>query len=135
MDKQRIDEIVGDIYEASMKAKDQGGALELYVLLSSLEKAAGTFKKELLEAAIEERERYDKREQVIRAGMEVSVMQTTRWSYEDPEIDRYKTLIKGRELLAKKSATTGASICDENGVLVEPAIAKTSTTITVKQPR
>lgn len=135
MNKTQIDEIIGDIYEASMKAKDQGGALELYVLISNLEKAAGTFKKELLEAAIEERQRYDKREQIIRAGMEVSVMESTRWSFDDPEIERYKTLIKGRELLAKKAATTGASICDENGVLVEPGIAKTSTTIVVKQVR
>lgn len=135
MTRAKIDKIIGDLFDAAEYAKDNGGALKLYVLLNNLERAAGAFKKDLLDAAIQEREMYDRREQVIRAGFEVSVVETTRWSYDDPEIERYKTLIKGREMLAKKAAATGAAMSDENGVLVEPAISKTTTTITVKQPR
>lgn len=112
-----------------------GGALEAYVYLHQVEKIVNEAKKQVQEAAIEERETYDRREEVTSQGFAVSIMETSRYSYNDPEIDRLKALVKTRENLAKKAlqfSESGNTFYDENGEIIPPAERKYITTLKVE---
>lgn len=62
-------------------------------------------------------------------GYKVSTQSRTTWKFNDPEIDRLKTLIKSREMQAKRAYKLLQSdnvFTDENGEIVPPADAKTT---------
>lgn len=62
-------------------------------------------------------------------GYKVSTQSRTTWKFNDPEIDRLKTLIKSREMQAKRAYKLLESdnvFTDENGEIVPPADAKTT---------
>lgn len=106
-------------------------AMEAYAKLVTLERMIADAKKDILNYAIDERELLGK-EEVIRAGYKISVVSTQRFTYDDPEIDRYKALIKSREVLCKrayKMENEGQYMYDKDGVVISPAIPKVSTTI------
>ena len=69
-------------------------------------------------------------------GYEIAVQSRQTWSYKaDEEHERLQALVKNRQALMKKayaSAKKGVGFADENGVIVEPAEPKTSTTIVLK---
>lgn len=62
-------------------------------------------------------------------GYKVSTQSRTSWKFNDPEIDRLKTLIKSRELQGKRAFKLLESdnvFTDENGEIVPPAESKTT---------
>jgi len=106
-------------------------AMEVYANLVTLERMIAEAKKEVLNYAIDERELLGK-EDVIRAGYRISVVSTQRFTYDDPEIERHKALIKSREVLCKKAYQldqNGQPMYDEDGVVITPATPKVTTTI------
>ena len=118
--------------DMAAQALEDGDALGTYVYLHLLEKAVGEAKKMVQDAAIEERERYDRKAEILRHGVVVSVMETSRFSYDDPEIDRLKILIKAREEKCKNAytfASKGSVFIDENGEEIPPAEKKSIVTL------
>ena len=106
-------------------------AMEVYANLITLERMIAETKKEVLNYAIDERELLGK-EDVIRAGYRISVVSTQRFTYDDPEIERHKAIIKSREILCKKAYQlnmAGQPMYDEDGVVINPATPKVITTI------
>jgi hypothetical protein len=62
-------------------------------------------------------------------GYKVSTQSRTSWKFNDPEIDRLKTLIKSREIQGKrafKHLESDNVFTDENGEIVPPAECKTT---------
>lgn len=66
-------------------------------------------------------------------GYKVLLQSRTSWSYEDPEQDRLKQLLKNRQKLAQTSynnSTKGKPyLVDDMGEIIEPATPKTTTYI------
>jgi len=109
--------------------------IRAYIVLYEIEKMAAEYRKEILFDAI------DKREQIggktyEQDGYEIAVQSRLTWSYKaDEEHERLQALVKNRQALMKKayhSSRKGVGFADENGVIVEPAEPKTSTTIVLK---
>ena len=61
------------------QALENGDALGAYVYLHQLEKIVGEAKKQIQDAAIEERERFGRKEEITRHGFLVSIMETSRF--------------------------------------------------------
>ena len=136
---------MNDLHEEAVRlqniadqAIEGGDALGAYVYLHQLEKIVGEAKKQIQDAAIEERERYGRKEEITRHGFVVTIMETSRYSFSDPEIDRLKALVKSREDLAKKAlqlAEGGHPFFDQNGEVIPPAERKFITTIKTELKR
>jgi len=120
-----------------MDQLEQGKAdpIRTYIRLYEVEKMAAEYRKQVIDQAI------DKREQIggmgyEQDGYEIAVQSRLTWSYKaDEEHERLQALVKNRQALMKKayhSAKKGVGFADENGVIVEPAEPKTSTTIVLK---
>lgn len=120
-----LPQVVDEVYSG------EASAMEAYAKLVTLERMVTEAKKSILDIAIDERELLGKAE-VVRAGYRISVVSTSRFTYNDPEIDRYKALIKSREILGKKAFNleqSGKFMYDENGEVIPPAEQKTTVTI------
>lgn len=124
-----LEKLIGQFEEG------QGDPLRTYIRLYEIEKMAAEFRKQVIDEAI------DKREQIggktyEQDGYEISVQSRQTWSYKaDEEHERLQALVKNRQALMKKayaSAQKGVGFADDNGVIVEPAEPKTSTTIVLK---
>jgi hypothetical protein len=124
-----LEKLIGQFEEG------QGDPLRTYIRLYEIEKMAAEFRKQVIDEAI------DKREQIggktyEQDGYEIAVQSRLTWSYkDDEEHERLQALVKNRQALMKKayhSARKGVGFADENGVIVEPAEPKTSTTIVLK---
>ena len=124
-----LEKLIGQFEEG------QGDPLRTYIRLYEIEKMAAEFRKQVIDEAI------DKREQIggktyEQDGYEISVQSRQTWSYKaDEEHERLQALVKTRQALMKKayaSAQKGVGFADDNGVIVEPAEPKTSTTIVLK---
>lgn len=99
--------------------------IKAYVAIYQLEKVIAEAKKALQVEAIAKREQYDAKEQIAVDGYKVSVVSTTRYSYNDPEIDRLQALVKSRQDLAKQAFAIeqkGGIFSDANGEVVPAAI-------------
>ena len=124
-----LEKLIGQFEEG------QADPLRTYIRLYEIEKMAAEFRKQVIDEAI------DKREQIggktyEQDGYEIAVQSRQTWSYKaDEEHERLQALVKNRQALMKKayaSAQKGVGFADENGVLVEPAEPKTSTTLVLK---
>ena len=133
----RMNDPATDYLTKLMDQLEEGKAdpIRTYIRLYEVEKMAAEFRKQVLDQAI------DKREQIggkhhEQDGYEIAVQSRQTWSYKaDEEHERLQALVKNRQALMKKayaSAKKGVGFADENGVLVEPAEPKTSTTIVLK---
>lgn len=111
-------------------------AIKTYIEIYQMEKLVAEAKKAVSALAIEERDRYDRKEVIVQDGYKVSIVETTRYSYNDVEIDRYKALIKSREDLAKQAFAIeqkGGILTDETGEVIPAAIPSYSTSIKLEQ--
>ena len=124
-----LEKLIGQFEEG------QGDPLRTYIRLYEIEKMAAEFRKQVIDEAI------DKREQIggktyEQDGYEIAVQSRLTWSYKaDEEHERLQALVKNRQALMKKayhSSRKGVGFADENGVIVEPAEPKTSTTLVLK---
>ena len=133
----RLNDPATDYLTKLMDQLEQGKAdpIRTYIRLYEVEKMAAEFRKQVIEQAI------DKREQIggksyEQDGYEIAVQSRLTWSYKaDEEHERLQALVKNRQALMKKayhSAKKGVGFADENGVIVEPAEPKTSTTLVLK---
>ena len=99
--------------------------IKAYIAVYQLEKALADAKKALQVEAIAKREQYDAKEQIAVDGYKVSVVNTTRYTYNDPEIDRLNALVKSRQELAKQAFAIeqkGGIFSDANGEVIPAAI-------------
>lgn len=119
----------------SLRAQAEDGTanpIKAYIELYQMEKLIAEAKKAVTALAIEERDKYDRKEVIVQDGYKVSIVETTRYSFNDVEIDRYKALIKSREDLAKQAFAIGQKggiLTDENGEVIPSAIPSYSTSI------
>lgn len=132
-----IDELLENM--AQLHSDVQDGLLDpirAYIALNSIEKSAAEYRKSIMDDAIDKREAIGGKEHV-QDGYEVTVQSRTSWSYTgDEEMDRLKALAKEREGLMKKAYTMaerGHTMADGNGVVVEPATPRVSTTLVLKR--
>lgn len=107
-------------------------ALDVYPEIYELEKSIKELSSELKDYVIEERSKYDKKDDVIKGGYRISVVTSTRFNYKGDEhwqaIEQAK---KNRETLLKKAtsmAEKNQTLTDpETGEVIPPAEVKTST--------
>ncbi len=99
--------------------------IKAYIAVYQLEKALADAKKALQVEAIAKREQYDAKEQIAVDGYKVSVVNTTRYTYNDTEIDRLQALVKSRQEMAKQAFAIeqkGGIFSDANGEVIPAAI-------------
>jgi hypothetical protein len=113
----------------------QADPLRTYIRLYEIEKMAAEYRKQVIDVAIDQREQIGGKT-YEQDGYEIAVQSRQTWSYKaDEEHERLQALVKNRQALMKKayhSSRKGVGFADENGVIVEPAEPKTSTTIVLK---
>jgi len=109
-------------------------AIDAYTFFYQLEKLAKDCKDDVQPAAYDEVEKYGKQ------GMDyydyrLVATQTTRWVYNDAEIDKYKVLIKNRQNLMKQSFKAMGGMTDEYGEVIPAAEPRVSTSIKMEYKR
>jgi hypothetical protein len=135
IDQYTIDNIA-DILETRVSEVRNGRteASTLYAYLYELEKLVKEAKDEIQPLAFEEVEDYGKH------GMEygqyiMKAVQTTRWVYNDGEIDRLKALMKARQDLMKQSFKIMGGLTDQYGEEIPPAEPRMSQSIKMEYKR
>lgn len=109
--------------------------IRAYIRIYEIEKIAGEYRKQILDLAIEKREQIGGKT-YSQEGYEIAVQTRKTWTYKgDEEYDRLAILLKNRQALMQKahaSASKGLDFADDNGILVEPATPKFSTSLVLK---
>jgi hypothetical protein len=98
-------------------------SLDVYTMLHTIEKLSGDLKKAIFEQVESEISKYGK-ETPERNGFKLQIGRRKNWGYNDPELDRLKTLQKNRQEMAKQAysmRSKGAEMYDENGEIIPPA--------------
>lgn len=104
-----------------------------YVIAYEAEKLWSEFKKSLIDQVLNQ---VTGSKDYTVGDYRVLESSRTTWSVKDPEIERMKTIIKTREILAKKAykaSENGQDFFDENGEIIQPAEPKTSTFIKLEK--
>lgn len=127
MNKQQILDDVMD--EVERVKRGEKSALDVYPKLNELKKSIDELRKEIYDHTIEEAEKYDKREDIIRNGYKISIQSRARYSYsQDDTYSLLKKKQKHRKDMIKQATEKGESITDpETGELIEPVELKYST--------
>lgn len=121
MNKQSIEDFL--MMRANEAQSGMTDPIDVYTLLHAVEKLSKDLKKSIF-SDVEDKIKSYGDETPERNGFKVSVGSRKSWSYNDPEIDRYKKLSKNRQELAKEAYAMnkkGAVMTDENGEVIEPA--------------
>jgi len=107
--------------------------LDLYTFLYQLEKVCKELKDEIIDEVIDEVDKYGK-DGCDHGGYKMTVNRTSRWTYNDDEIDRLKALMKARQDLMKQASRT-PGMTDQYGEVIPEAEQKTSTYIKMEYKR
>jgi len=105
-------------------------AIDLFIQVKELNGYISDYVNVLKEHAIKEREKYNDKERIIRQGLNVDLVSTTRYSYPKDFSPYADSLAKKKhyENLMKQAITS--EIADgESGELIPPAETKITTTI------
>jgi len=109
--------------------------IKSYIELYEMEKMIKETLSKVRDHAIDKREQYPDKDFIV-GDYNVKVQSTKRWSFNDAELDRLKTLQKQREAMMKSAFTAsekGVVFHDENGEVVNPAEVKWSTFIKLEK--
>lgn len=109
--------------------------IKAYIELYEMEKMIKETLSEVKNHAIDKRENYPGKDYIV-GDYNVKVQSTKRWSFDDAELDRLKTLQKQREAMMKSAfmaSEKGVVFHDENGEVVNPAEVKWSTFIKLEK--
>lgn len=115
------------------KVKDgEKNVLDVFPLIYEMKKSFSELESELKEYVIQEREKYDKKESVVKHGYEISVMTRTSYSFShDEHWEAINQARKNRETMLKKAFKMNEknqTLTDpETGEIVPPAEVKTKT--------
>jgi hypothetical protein len=123
-------ETLNEFMQAAEAVKDGNRkALDVYPQLHECMQGLKELQKELKPFLVEERELYDKKEQVIRRGYEITVQARTYYNYKkDARWQMLTEKRKNREALMKKAANSMEELFDEeSGEVIPPAGQKAST--------
>lgn len=107
-------------------------SLDVFPRIYEMKKSFGELESELKDFVIDEREKYDKKEQVIRNGYEISIMSRTSYSFSnDDHWEAINQARKNREAMLKKAFKMNEknqTLTDpETGEIIPPAEVKVST--------
>ena len=133
----RMDDPATDYLSRLMDQLEDGQVdpIRTYIRFYEIEKIAGEYRKRALDEAIAKREQIGGK-YYEQDGYEIAVQSRQSWSYKgDDEYDRLDVLLKNRQALMKKayaSAQKNADFADDNGILVEPATSRVSTSLVLK---
>lgn len=127
MDKQDI--LYWAMDEVEHVKNGEKSALDVYPKLNEIKKAIDGLRKEIYDHTIDEAEKYDKREDIIREGYRISIGSRTNYKYsQDSEYQFLKEKVKNRKSLIKKATEQGQTLTDsETGETVDPVDVSYST--------
>ena len=133
-----VSNIVGELM-ATVGKVEQGevNALDVYPVFYELEKSVKELTDQLKDFVIEELDKFDKKETVIRGDYQLSTRTMTRHSYShDEHWTSVKQSLSNREAQMKKAyamSQKGQVLTDlETGEAIPPSEAKTSTSVVAK---
>lgn len=106
--------------------RGQVSALDVYPELNELSKSVDELRKELYDYVIEEAEKYDDKEDIIRRGYKISIQRRMYPQYsQDDEYAFINEKLKARKKLIKTATKKGRPLTDsETGETVTPVDAK-----------
>lgn len=125
-------EIVKQLADLAYNAQEGNeSALKVSAILKKVEASASDLRKSIESQAIDEADKYDKKEDIVLAGCKIETRSRTSPQYnEDSEYKRLGLLQKNRKDMLKKSIGFEDELYDDNGEIIPKVEVKTSTYLT-----